>query len=126
LFGLVLVYLFGVGYWTYSPFKAKQQVIREVSIPRLLKIDKEVTVPLDFRNVYQTMSLTSFDRINVTFRNTTDQDADLYWIDFAGSEKWITTIRSGGSATVETFVGQLWEAKTRSGDPLGSYVVEGS
>jgi len=55
-----------------------------------------------------------------------DQDAELYWIDFAGSRKLITTIRSGGSVTVETFAGHLWIATTRNGDSLGSYVVEGA
>jgi hypothetical protein len=54
------------------------------------------------------------------------QSAELYWIDLDGSAKLITTIQSGGSATVETFVGHLWSAKTLNGDTLGSYVVEGT
>ena len=37
----------------------------------------------------------------------------------------ITTIQSGDSAAVETFVGHLWGAKTQDGNSLGSYVVEG-
>jgi len=56
----------------------------------------------------------------------TGQSAELYWIDLNGSAKLITTIRSGSSATVETFVGHLWEAETLNGDTLGSYVVQGA
>ena len=131
LLGFVLAPLIFVGYLAYLPFKAKQQVIREireVTVPRLIEniTVKEATIPFDTTNVFQQVSETSSYRINVTFRNTKDQDAELYWIDFAGSRKLITTIRSGGSATVETFVGHLWIATTRNGDSLGSYVVEGA
>ena len=130
LLGLVLASLVCVGYLAYLPFKVAQvtQVIREVSAPRLIENIKvkEVTIPFDSMNVYQTESLTSVDRINVIFRNMTGQSAELYWIDLNGSAKLITTIRSGSSATVETFVGHLWEAKTLNGDTLGSYVVQGA
>jgi hypothetical protein len=85
---------------------------------------EEAKIPFDSKTVYQNVSLASFHRINVTFRNTTGQNAWLYWIDLDGSAKFITIIQSGNFATVETFVGQLWEARTRDGDPLGSYVVE--
>ena len=127
ILGLVLAPLIYMGYLAYLPFKATQ-IIREVSVPRLvenIKV-KEATIPFDSRNVFQAMSLTSFDRINVTFRNAAGQSAELYWIDLNGSAKLITTIRSGDSATVETFVGHLWSAKTRNGESLGTYVVEGA
>ena len=126
LLGLVLALLIFVGYLVYLPLKAAQVIKdeRAVSVSRLLKIDKEATIPFDSKNVFQTTSLTSFDRINVIFRNMADQDAELYWIGLDGSEKWITTIRSGESAAVETFVGHLWTAKKLNGDSLGSYVVE--
>jgi hypothetical protein len=132
LLALVLVPLIYVGYLVYLPVKDAQVIreegIREASVPRLVKSikDKQATIPFDSKTVYQTASLTSSDRINVTFRNMAAQSADLYWIDFDGSAQLITRIGSGESATVETFVGHLWTAKTRNGDTLGSYVVEGA
>jgi predicted acylesterase/phospholipase RssA len=126
LLGVVLAPLICVGYLAYLPFKAAH-VIREVSVPRLLtSIEyKQATIPFDSENVFQTASGISFDRINVAFHNMAGQSAELYWISLDGSERWITTIQAGGSATVETFVGHLWSAKTSNGNSLGSYVVEG-
>ena len=124
LLGLVLAPLVCVGYWAYSSYVAAQ-VIREASVPRLVQdIRREqAKIPFNSATVYQTASLTSFDRINVTFLNTTAQKAVLYWIGLDGSEKWNTEIPPGNSATVETFVGHLWEAKTEDGQSLGTYVV---
>jgi hypothetical protein len=124
LLGLVFAPLLYVAYLAYLPFKAAQ-VIREVSVPRLVENikDKEATIPFDSKIVYQTASSTSLNRINVTFRNRAGQSAKLYWIGLDGSENLITTIPSGESVTVETFVGHLWTAKTLDDDTLGSYVV---
>jgi len=126
LLGLVLAPLIYVGYLAYLPFKAAQ-AIRQASVPRLVTSIKheEATIPFDSKTVYQTESLTSFHRMNVTFRNKAGQNAELYWIDLDGSPKLITTIQSGDAATVETFVWHMWEATTQDGDSLGTYVVEG-
>jgi hypothetical protein len=145
LLGIVLAPLIGVGYWGYWSH-TKAQEVREVreevrgvreevrgvsedfSVPRLVENikRKEATIPFGSTNVFQAMSLTSSDRINVTFRNMASQSAELYWIDLDGSPKLITTIQSGDSAAVETFVGHLWEATTQDGGSLGSYIVEGA
>jgi von Hippel-Lindau disease tumor suppressor protein len=125
LLALVLAPFLYVGYLAYSSFE-QARVIREVTAPRLVTDIKhvEAKIPFDSSNVYQWASSTSADRANVTFRNMESQDAVLYWIDLNGSANKITTIRSGHSATVETFVGHLWEARTQNGDSLGEYVVE--
>jgi predicted acylesterase/phospholipase RssA len=122
LLGLVLVPLICVGYLIYLPYRD----IREASVSRLLKIDKVVTIPFDSLNAYQTMSLSSLNRMNVTFKNIAGQSTELYWVDLGGSEQKMATIFSGDSVSVETFVGHLWIAKTLNGGSLGSYVVEGA
>jgi predicted acylesterase/phospholipase RssA len=139
LLGIVLTPLIGVGYWGYWSH-TKVQEVREVrqearevkedfSAPRLVESikRKEATIPFS-TNVFQKGSdRISSVRINVTFRNMDGQSAALYWIDLDGSSpNWITTIPPGGSVAVETFVGQVWEARTQDGDSLGRYVVEGT
>jgi predicted acylesterase/phospholipase RssA len=128
MLGLVLVPLICVGYFAYLFTKATeaQQILREVSAPVLVKNIKTkiATIPFDSKNVFQAVSLPSAKRINVTFLNTEGESADLYWINLDGSEKLFITIRPKESATANTFVGHLWEAKTLNGDSLGSYVVE--
>jgi hypothetical protein len=124
LLGLVLLPLIGVAYWTYLPLKLSKEVM-EASAPRLVTsiINKHIEIPSD-SNAYQMTSFRSLTRVNVTFHNKTNESAELYWIGFDGSEKQISTIQAGGYATVETFVGQLWSAKTSNGESLLSYVVE--
>jgi predicted acylesterase/phospholipase RssA len=125
LLGLVLAPLIYVGYFVYSSFEAAQ-VIREVSVPRLVENIKHEAayIPFDSKDVDQSVSLTSVRRVNVTFRNATAQNALLYWVDLDGSAKLITTIQSGESVIVETFVWHLWQATTQDGGSLGSYVVK--
>jgi predicted acylesterase/phospholipase RssA len=124
LLGLVVAPLIFGAYLVYLPLK-KDQVIREGSEPRLLENIKstEVRIPFESKEVAQTTSDTSFDRINVTFRNMTDQNAVLHWVGLDGAEKEVTTIPSRRAVTIETYVGHLWIAKTEKGDTLGSYVA---
>jgi predicted acylesterase/phospholipase RssA len=140
LLGLFLAPFICVGYWVYltnkdwvyltSQASKATQMVNKVNVPHLVQDIKrtEATIPFKSEDVFQTASFVSSDRINVTFRNTEGEDALLYWINLDGSasKKPITTIRSGGSATVETFVGHLWSAMTRNGRSLGTYVVEGA
>jgi predicted acylesterase/phospholipase RssA len=127
MLGLFLVPVAGLGYWIYLSNRATT-VAREVSRPVLVKNIRTTQATIPFaksEEVFQTASVLSSDRVNVTFRNIAGEDALLYWINFDGSEVKIAVIPSGGSTTVTTFVSQLWIAKKRDGGTLGSYVVEG-
>jgi hypothetical protein len=71
-----------------------------------------------------TASQGSSKAVNVKFSNDTNEQVELYWVNFGGAEILCSSLAPHASPMQATFTDHLWIAKTKQGIVLLKYVVK--